>query len=106
MNFKEMVDYDVNNILFNLSELASLHRINNKDNVVVIVDNYKLSELKSKAQYSNEISTAELLFYIRETDLGYMPTKDNIIMFDNDIYRVLSSSKFGSVLEIILEANV
>jgi len=51
MNFKEMVDYDVNNILFNLSELASLHRINNKDNVVVIVDNYKLSELKSKAQY-------------------------------------------------------
>ncbi len=106
MNFKEMVDNDVNNILFNTSELASSHKIDNKNDIIVIVDNYKLSDYKNKAQYSNEISTAEMLIYIKENDLGYIPTKGNIIKFDNDVYRVLQVAKFGIVLEIIFEANI
>ncbi len=105
MNFKEIVSNDINNLFFNTNEFASIHLVNNK-NMPVVIDSYKLDEIKNKAQYADEIGTAELLIYIKLSDLGYIPTKDNIIEFDKEIYRVLSASKTDIVLEIILGANV
>lgn len=103
MNLQQMINNDLN-VIFNEDEFAQKHIVNGKD-MVIVVDNGKLSELKAKSQYAESISTAEMLIIVRKSVFGNKPGIGSILTIDDDIYRVVMVEEQFCVFEITLEAN-
>lgn len=104
MNFKNAVAADINSVFLNPDEFAETHNVEGKD-ISIIIDNEKLTELKTKSQFASQITQAEMLIYVKNSDLGYVPAKDSMLEIDSNIYTVNMCTDSEGMLEIVLESN-
>lgn len=100
---KDIINQDVQNVFFNLDELAEMHRIGD-DSVRCIIDDDKLSDLAKK--YYEGTFTAEKLIYVNEADLKVLPSVNENILFDNEIFPVYAVSSEYGMVEIMLNKPV
>lgn len=103
--FQDIIQKDIS-VFLNPEEFGELLEIDGR-RLPVLVDNEKLSELKNKAQYADQIRTADMLLYIRTADLGYIPAQKAHIRIGSDrrTKRVSLVTETDGVLELILEEN-
>lgn len=101
--FQDMIQEDIS-IFLNPEEFGELLELDGR-RLPVLVDNEKLSELKNKAQYAEQIRTADMLLYVRASDLGYIPAQKAHIRIGKDrrTKRVSMVTETDGVLELILE---
>lgn len=107
LSFREQMEKDINNVLFNKAEAAH-EMIVNRVSMLVIEDNQKLEDLKAKSQYADAICTAEKLIYVRSKDFGAKPANGSVVTVDGETYRVSTCTDYGGCLwyQIVLEANI
>lgn len=103
--FQDIIQEDIS-IFLNPDEFGELLEIDGR-RLPVLVDNEKLAELKNKAQYADQIRTADMLLYVRAADLGYIPAqKAHIRVGENRrTKRVSMVTETDGLLELILEEN-
>lgn len=103
--FQDILQADID-IFLNPEEFGELMEIDGR-RLPVLVDNEKLAELKNKAQYADQIRTADMLLYLRTADLGYIPAQKAHIRVGSDrrIKRVSLVTETDGLLELILEEN-
>lgn len=100
---KDIINQDVQNVFFNLDELAEMHRIGDKS-VRCIIDDDKLSDIAKK--YYDGTFTAEKLIYINELEIDSVPHVNESILFDDEIYPIYSVSSEYGILELMLNKPV
>lgn len=103
MTFKEQITEDIENIFFNVDEFGAVHKINGIE-YTIVVDNQSLLERQLKDEIEN-IFLGDILFFIKESDLGYIPIADDRINFDGLNYQVSKVTQNFGILEIILKGN-
>ncbi len=101
--FKKMVENDMDNVVFNLNELADLHSLDGRQ-ISAIVDDARLEEMKAKPKYADGYNTATKLIYVKAKDLPGKPAQGAHIELDNKIY-IVQSVTGQHIWEIVLEAN-
>lgn len=104
MNFKDAMAADIGNVFFNANEFAELHNVEGND-INIIIDNEKLTELKTKSQFASQITQAEMLIYVKSSDLGYVPANGSMLEIDSNVYTVNMVTDSEGMLEIVLESN-
>lgn len=97
----KLKDYFVSDMdtFLNQDEFAEIHDINGQ-NIPCIVDRDVLKQRVSEGVYS-----AELVLFVKETDLGYRPVTGQHLRLDNELYLVYDCAENAGMLEITLEAN-
>ena len=101
--FQENLKEDLEKVFFNNLELATSHKIG--DTIYeVVIDDEILATRKIRDDIEN-ISIGSLLFYIKESELGYKPRIDTKMGFDNKSYIVVDVKEDFGILEITLQAN-
>lgn len=103
MTFKEQIAEDIENIFFNIDEFGTIHKINEIE-YTIVVDNQALLERQLKDEIEN-IFLGDILFFIRKSDLDYIPIIDDRINFDGLNYQVSKVTQNFGILEIILKGN-
>lgn len=105
--FQDIIQEDIS-IFLNPEEFGELLEIDGR-RLPVLVDNEKLAELKNKAQYADQIRTADMLLFVRTADLGYIPAQKAHIRVRGGrsavTKRVAMVTQTDGVLELILEEN-
>lgn len=101
-NFKDYLQQDMA-VFFNVDEFGELKKINNHE-VLVIVDNERLKERTSK-EY-NGISFGEILYFVKASDYGELPTAGDAQRFGKRQMYVLDAKEYDGVYEIILAQNL
>lgn len=104
-SFKEQMEKDFDNTIFNLNEFAELHELDGKK-IPVVVDNETLLQLNlGKTADSDGIFQDNKMFFVLKKYLEDEPVIDQIMEFDGEAYQV------GNVMEdfggytIILRGN-
>lgn len=100
---KDIINQDVQDVFFNLNELAEVHRIGDRS-LRCIIDDDRLTDIAKK--YYDGTFTAEKLIYINEADLEKTPKVNENILFDNEIYPVYAVSSEYGMLELMLNKPV
>lgn len=92
MNFKEMLQRDLNEVIFNCNELAEPHRIalqgEEEREIPAILNRNRLDELKMENPYSEEINQASVLLCIQKESIGLRPAIGSFFKLDGKFYRV------------------
>lgn len=70
MDFKELMQADIDNTFMNTMEFAELHRINGKDIPVVIDSESKTVGGKMNAYHATGVSTKEFVINVAADDYG------------------------------------
>ena len=102
MNFKEQIKDDIKNVFLKSSEFAELHRIDDIENISIIIDDDRLKEqtLKAAGTYVGDV-----LFYIAVEDLPAKPVIGQIMKLDNKIHRVMNVGEEDGMFIITLGKN-
>lgn len=103
MNFKEQINQDLEDTFFNIDEFGEEHMIDRKLKTIII-DNETLKE-RNKKEYDG-ILTADLLYYIKESDLDKEPIPESAQFFDGNIYTIVDVKSDSGIYEIILRAGI
>lgn len=101
MDFKEQIEEDLN-IFFNPDEFGEEHVINNQK-FNLIIDNEGL-EQKSRVEYDG-ILQADLLYYVKATDMIKKPVSGEVQVIDGAIYTVINVKVNSGVYEVVLQAG-
>jgi hypothetical protein len=102
MSFKDIIQSDLNNVFFNISEFAEPHTIDGRA-LNVIVDNDRLQQ-RSQKEYDG-IYVGDLLYFVKAKDYGPAPKPDSVQIFDGRSYTVFDVRQDVGVYEIILKLN-
>jgi hypothetical protein len=102
MSFKDIVQQDLDNIIFNTEEFAEVHTIDGKQ-LKVAVDNDALME-RSKKEYDG-ISVGEILYFVKALDFGELPEEGTPQAFDGRMMYVFNAREDDGIYEIILRQN-
>ena len=101
--FKDMVASDMDQVIFNLDEMADLHEFDGMQ-LPIIVDDAYLHEMHSPPKYADGYNTAVRLIFIKAKDLPGKPAVGSQVSFDGSAYTV-GSVNGKDIWEITLEAN-
>lgn len=101
MSFKEQFNQDLN-IFFNIEEFAEEHIVNNQK-LNVVIDNETLKQ-RNKKEYDG-ILQADLLYFVKESDIIKEPVSGDIQYFDGAIYTVFDVKVDSGVYEVVLQAG-
>lgn len=105
MTFKEILRNDIKTVFLNPSEFGEEHTVNGKKMVVIIDDN-ELTERKKRAgQHMDGIYTNQKLLYVAASDFETRPTRDSILWFDGERYRVIDVISEDGIYSITVEVN-
>ncbi len=102
MNFKDMIQSDLDFVFFNSEEFAESHNINGKV-VSCIVDNDRLIE-RSKKEFDG-IYVGELLIFVRKEEIKGKLSQGMPLIYDNRQMNIFSVREDEGMYEIILNAN-
>ncbi|WP_252238307.1 hypothetical protein [Clostridium sp. VAP51] len=102
MNFKEQIQEDLNNVLFNIDEFGEEHIIDRKV-LNVVIDNETLKD-RNKKEYDG-ILQADLLYYVKAEDIRELKTNE-LQYFDGVAYNVFDVKLDNGVYEVILQSNI
>lgn len=101
MNFKEQIKADLN-IFFNPDEFGEAHIINNQK-LNIVVDNEVLKQ-RNRKEYDG-ILQADLLYYVKATDIIKKPVSGAVQTFDGVLYTVFDVKIDSGVYEVVLQAG-
>lgn len=80
MDFKALMQADIDNTFMNTMEFAELHRINGKDMPAIIEKDNKTIGGKMNAYHATGVSTTEFTLYIGADDYGAKPPRIGAII--------------------------
>lgn len=101
MDFKEQINSDLD-IFFNINEFSESHTINGKI-VNLIIDNETLKQ-RNRKEYDG-ILQADLLYYVKATDILKRPISGQVQNIDGLMYTVFDVKYDFGVYEVILQAG-
>ncbi|WP_455797536.1 hypothetical protein [Clostridium butyricum] len=99
LSFKEQMNEDLD-VFFNLNEFGDTHIIDGMPKTVVI-DNETLKE-RIRKEYDG-ILQADLLYFIKESEVFKKPKSGEMQNFDGCLYNVFDVKYDSGVYEIILQ---
>ena len=93
-------------VFLNPDEFAEIHSINGQ-NMTCIIDKH-LSRQRTNRQNDDYdgLFMWQIILFVKETDLGYVPEYDQRITVDGKWYTVVECIGDSEILEITLGANV
>lgn len=103
MNFKDIVQSDLDNTFFNSNECGETHNINGI-NMTIVKDDDLLKEQKLKS--ASGTYKGDILFQVRKSEFGEKPAIYQIIKFDFKPMQVTDCQEDMGVYTITLEANM
>lgn len=98
MALKDYFQKDLDNIFFNCNEFALENSINGETKEIIIDDD----ELKEFNTKNEGIFQGDILFFIRKNDID-KPIVNQRIIFDNDIYSIVSVKEVKSMYEVVIK---
>lgn len=101
MDFKEQLEYDIENTFFNNNEFAETHTINGEEIDIILLDN----TLKENQKYTEEGLIQGDFVYIVKKDEIEEPQPGEYQNFDNYSCVVCDCSNLNLVYKIILQIN-
>lgn len=101
-DFKAQVAQDNASVFLNLAEFGEEKTIDGAL-VTVVVDHDIVNERLHV--YADGTYLSRVVFFVRETDLGYRPAEGQIMRYENYPYSVAQVSEAMGFLEITLEGN-
>lgn len=107
MTFKEQVAADIDNVFLNFDEFGEYHDVEGKQ-VLMIIDNDKLAELKMSQKEKSqilELVEADLLLYARTADLPKSLEPGNLINFDGKVMIIRYSNAAMGITELAIAQN-
>jgi hypothetical protein len=102
MNFKDFVAKDNAVVFINPDEFGEPHMID--DNEYQVVIDYDLINERPHL-YAEGTYQSKIIFFIRESDLGYRPVEGQDMRFDGKIYLVAHVAHDMGILSITLDGN-
>jgi hypothetical protein len=105
MSLKDLMASDIDDVFLDTDEFAELHDINGAQVLCVIDED--ISKQRSGRQSGNYdgIHMRQLTLFIKESDLGYRPERDQKMTVDSEWYLVIDCTATAGMLEIELGAN-
>ncbi|MHC1683689.1 MAG: hypothetical protein AB6733_12145 [Clostridiaceae bacterium] len=103
MNFKEILENDLNNVFFNSSEFAEEHNIHGRL-LNIVLDNEHLMK-RSKVEYEG-VTVGDILYFVNAKEYGKPPKIGEVQNFDNIPCVVFDIRIDSGVYEVILKKNV
>lgn len=103
--FKTVVQNDIKNCFFNVSEFADKLLVNDKSMPAMLDDNEASDrEIKYIGYGNNGMYKQKKLLYVAASDYGNMPAAGNALKLDGQMYRIFDVSSEGGIYAITLEA--
>lgn len=101
MSFKDRVSDDLS-VFLNLDEFAEHHDIDG-ESVPIVLDSDLINRrphLYAEGTYQNRV-----VFFVRETDLGYRPVEGQVMSLDGQPYLIVQVGEDMGLLSVTLEGN-
>lgn len=103
ISFKDILQSDIKETFFNISEFAEIHNLGGQD-VPLIIDEDELKKRQLKAAEGTYLG--EILIMVEEFNLKNRPEEGKTIKFDGKTYFVISCALISGIYEIAIGANV
>lgn len=109
MTVKEHWLDDIENVFFDVDEFAEVHTINGVE-MPCVIDNYEMLDRERKfapykGEYFDGLSTKQVLFFVRASDFGALPSIGRRITVDKKNYIVTDAVDEGGAYSLTLELN-
>lgn len=105
MTFKEAIQDDVKGVFLNPEEFGEIHRLNQKD-VLIIVDENELTEREKRMKgVDGELHSRQLLIYVAAKDFGVLPSPGKMLTLDGRNYLITDAQGECGIYSISLEAR-
>jgi len=106
MKFIDILTMDIQNVFMNQHEFTEEHCINGKD-MNCLIDNNELGKRnKLYAQHMDGVFSGRKLIYVRGEEFGELPSINQVIILDNDVFTVAETNDECGIYTLILEANM
>ncbi len=105
MDFKEILQSDVQNVFMNADEFCDMHMVNGKEMAVQIDSNEQIEREKRLNQHMDGIYKNQKLIYVAASDFGKLPVQGSAIMLDGKRYTVADAISEDGIYSITIEAN-
>ena len=101
MTFKELLKQDVSAVFLNPEEFVEPHVVNGKE-MVIVIDNYELSERQQSGQPKYGIFKNLKLVYTAASDFGPLPAQGSLFTLDKRDYLVVDAVSEGDIYLITI----
>jgi hypothetical protein len=101
--FKDYINNDLD-IFLNQNEFAEIHKVNGFD-MPIIWDKDLLKERQAKIFQETGLYQIDVLFHVKKENIGYKPVVGEMMVIDNDTYRVSDIQEDQGIYTIELVAN-
>lgn len=101
MTFKEQMAKDVGAVFLNPNEFGETHVVNGKE-MVIVVDNYELSERQQSGQPKYGIYKNQKLVYAAASEFGPLPAQGSLFTLDKRDYLVADAVSEGGIYLITI----
>jgi hypothetical protein len=105
MSLKEQIAADSQNVFLNTDEFADTHNINGQPMLAIIDSALSLQRSARQTENYDGIHQSKIILFVRESDLGYRPERDQKMTIDDKWYEVIECASDNDLLEITLGAN-
>lgn len=105
LSFKEILERDINEVFFNLSEFSDSHIIDGTSMTAMIDDMEHIEREKKMKSHMDGLHAREILLYVKASEFGPLPAQGRLLNLDGKRYTVLDAVDEGGVYTITLEAN-
>lgn len=103
--FKELLEQDVKNVFLNPEEFGEIHKVDDRE-MVVVIDDHELREHPQQAgQHLDGIYAKQRLIYVAAADFGPLPVHGAFFTLDDEGYTVVDAVEEGDMYAIAIEAN-
>lgn len=104
MNFKEVVENDINNVFMDLEVFSEKHNIDG-NMLDIIVDENELIKRELKTDNNDREHKHRKLIYVKATDLDSEPRIDMPLRLDKKIYLIKDITEEAGIYSLVLEVN-
>lgn len=105
MTFKEQLEKDVRTTFLNPKEFGEIHKVDDKE-MVIVIDDHALREHPQQAgQHLDGIYAKQRLIYVAAADFGPLPVYGAFFTLDDEGYTVVDAVEEGAMYAITIEAN-
>ena len=105
MNFKEIMQSDVQEVFMNVDEFCDMHMVNGKEMAVQIDSNEQIEREKRLNQHMDGVYKNQKLIYVAASDFGSLPAQGVTITIDGKRYKIVDAISESGIYSITIEAN-
>lgn len=105
LNFKQILQRDIETIFFNLEEFSETHTVDGVEMTAMIDDMEHVEREKKMKSHMDVIYARQILLYVKASAFGPLPSQGRLLKLDGRNYTVVDTTDEGGVYTITLEAN-